>query len=244
MVSVERAAKYSDPRSTDEEGEAEIQGLEPETYMVVVHHPGYRSRYVWGIRLQPGDVAALDIELEPGSDEAVIGYSELTDFQLDWYSKHLRAMNEPLLCEGQSEARGESFRFLWLRSFDNPVLVQVEVHKDASGSVRAKITNGNGGYEPGEIVTDEKRELSTEEVDYLHTILKEADFWNMPTRINRTGMVGVDGSRWITEGRKGGQCHVVDRWSPDEPDEKYYKALGLTFLIDLAKLKLLYREVY
>jgi len=40
---------------------------------------------------------------------------------------------------------------------------------------------------------------------------------------------------------KNGDYHLVDRWSPDKGA---VHALGIIMLIDLAKLKLLYQEVY
>ena len=30
------------------------------------------------------------------------------------------------------------------------------------------------------------------------------------------GSVGLDGSQWILEGVRGGEYHVVDRWSPKD----------------------------
>ena len=42
-------------------------------------------------------------------------------------------------------------------------------------------------------------------------------------------------------GVKDGTYHVVDRWSPDKCE---VHSLGIMMLIDLAKLKLLYQEVY
>ncbi len=57
----------------------------------------------------------------------------------------------------------------------------------------------------------------------------------------KTDEIGVDGAQWIVEGIKDGRYKVVDRWSPEKGA---VRALGLTMLLDLAKLKLQYREVY
>src|SRR6266481_2721376 len=45
-------------------------------------------------------------------------------FNREWYSKHLRSMAEPSLSCG--EPRGESYRFLWLRTWGRPIAVRVE----------------------------------------------------------------------------------------------------------------------
>lgn len=49
-------------------------------------------------------------------------------FIIAWYSKHLRAMNEPLLFN-KKESK-QIFRFTWLRTFDNPVAIRIEKSQD------------------------------------------------------------------------------------------------------------------
>jgi hypothetical protein len=51
----------------------------------------------------------------------------------------------------------------------------------------------------------------------------------------------LDGAQWILEGVKNGKYQVTDRWSPEVGP---IRNLGIMMLIDLAKLKLLYEEVY
>ena len=43
---------------------------------------------------------------------------------------------------------------------------------------------------------------------------------------------GVDAAQWIFEGLKGGEYHIVDRWSPENGE---VHSLGIMMLIDLAK---------
>ena len=52
------------------------------------------------------------------------------------------------------------------------------------------------------------------------------DFWRMPT-LPLKGPPGLDGAQWIVEGRRGGDYHVVDRWTPREG---VYRDAGLAFL--------------
>jgi hypothetical protein len=72
--------------------------------------------------------------------------------------------------------------------------------------------------------------------------IDELKFWSLPTTFPADpNVVGVDGAEWIFEGVKNSKYHVVDRWSLEKGE---VHALGIMMLIDLAKLKLLYQDVY
>ncbi|MCL5287089.1 MAG: hypothetical protein M1453_03725 [Acidobacteria bacterium] len=158
------------------------------------------------------------------------------------YSKFLRVMNEPSLWELSKDQKSHSYRFLWLRTFDNPIAVRVIVNEDGTGTLVTKILSGQGGYDPGRLRTNRRRKLSTREVGHLLFILDERGFWSLPSEERLPeGTVQLDGAQWITEGVKGGAYHVVYRWSPETGRDR---AIGLEFLVNLAKLKLLYTEVY
>ena len=136
----------------------------------------------------------------------------LPDFDQDafrrrWYSSHLRAMAEPSLSCGVSP--GESYRFLWLRTFGRPIAVRVEIGR--SNTLTAVELDGAGGYQPGKISRRVQRQLSADEWKTLSDALKATDFWKMPGRDSDRGL---DGAQWIMEGRSGHDYHVVDRWSP------------------------------
>lgn len=128
-------------------------------------------------------------------------------FTVEWYSKHLTAMEEPSLASPGSGQEG--YRFLWLPSFQNSVAVRVwRSGNEALMSV--KRLDGAGGYEPGELVVNRVRPLSAREWDEFERLLGLACYWKLPTKARG----GLDGSRWILEGAKEGRYHVVDRWSP------------------------------
>ncbi len=166
-----------------------------------------------------------------------------SQFSIEWYSKHLLAMNEPSLFELSKDSQAHAYRFLWLRTFDPPVGVRVVIHADGSAEVITKVLSGQGGYEPGRLKKSTRRRLPKEYVKYeLQEIIEGAQFWNLPTREDvDPNFVGLDGARWIMEGVKGGKYHVVDRWSPEGGR---YKRLCTYFLIDLGRLRLLYEDVY
>src|SRR5262245_8575536 len=80
-------------------------------------------------------------------------------FHRTWYSTHLRAMAEPSLSCGDSS--GESYRFLWLRTFGRPIAVRVETGKPST--LTAVELDGAGGYQPGKISRRVQRQLSADE---------------------------------------------------------------------------------
>jgi hypothetical protein len=77
-------------------------------------------------------------------------------------------------------------------------------------------------------------------VDHFRQLLDMAEFWTAPTE-EENGTVGCDGAQWIMEGAKGGQYHVVDRWSPDEGP---YRKAALFLAINLGGLNPRSNDVY
>lgn len=127
----------------------------------------------------------------------------------EWYSKHLKAMNEPPFFS--LEGQGESYRFLWLRTFHHPITIRVW----QTGQERTlvfKELNGAGGYEPGKLIVDQSRQLTADEWEKFLTLLNRASFWQLPADSNDSGN---DGAQWILEGRKDGKNHLVDHWTPE-----------------------------
>src|SRR5215204_1130025 len=67
-------------------------------------------------------------------------------FRRDWYSNHLRAMEEVALTSLLDE--DESYRFLWLRSFHHPITIHVW-RTGVDQFIVVKEVSGAGGYKPG-----------------------------------------------------------------------------------------------
>lgn len=131
----------------------------------------------------------------------------IANFRLDWYSKQLIALKEPILNDSSPT---KVFRFTWLRSFHNPIAIRLENKKDQI-TVYWKVCDGKGGYEPGKLVTDKKKKLSLKEWTQFQQKIDSIDFWNIPTTDN--SILGLDGARWILEGKEFGKYHVEDKWS-------------------------------
>ena len=142
-------------------------------------------------------------------------FSERQDlgFRDEWYSKHLAAMGEPSLpALAQRDRDATVYRLLWLPSFHHPVCVRIE-RTGEGARLHAKVLDGKGGYEPGQIAIDRILTLDAEQWNHLDRLLQEAAFWEMPTQLEDDG--GCDGDQLIVEGVNGGKYHVVDRWEPD-----------------------------
>ena len=130
-----------------------------------------------------------------------------------WYSRHLTAMEEPSLLKAADNKKIEIFRFIWLRTFHPPFVFRLHVRADGSGSLTAKSASGSGGYDPGRLTLSKTLTLDAKRVQPFTSGLDKLGFWKLPTQDTRTGF---DGAQWVLEGVKGGQYHVIDRWSPED----------------------------
>lgn len=159
-------------------------------------------------------------------------------FKAGWYSTHLKALSEPSLLQLASKPSCESYRFVWLRTFHHPVVVRLDIRADGIGELTTKVSNGAGGYKPGQIIQNLSRPLTREQTNMFLARLGKDKFWELPSYENSGGN---DGSQWIIEGVKDGKYHVVDRWTPNEGP---VRELGLALALGLAELKIPKNEVY
>ncbi len=127
-------------------------------------------------------------------------------FHINWYAKHLKALKEPVLSDSLP---AKIFRFTWLRTFHNPIVIGLENNND-SITLYWKMCDGAGGYEPGNLIKDKKKQLSLIEWSQFLQKIDSLGFWNMKTTENE--IQGFDGAQWILEGKELGRYHVVDRW--------------------------------
>jgi hypothetical protein len=136
---------------------------------------------------------------------------DIDDFRQRWYSKQLRALQEPSLY--QRQGRGSPvYRFTWLRTFHHPVVIRIE-QSGSSMTIRAKAATGAGGYEPGKLFVNKKHRLSRARFSRIKKVWDDSGFWTSATNPKGTG--GCDGAQWIFEARDdNGSYHVIDRWCP------------------------------
>lgn len=190
-------------------------------YMTVPDIPEVNEASIPAAAVETSCYPGLSIELPASASSSyfpsgILSHNEHSDHSRgNWYSSHLKAMYEMSFYYSRYHSQdrwGESYRFLWLRSFHNPVAVRIW----ESGSERfinVKELDGAGGYEPGKLIRNHLRGLTADEWSEFKRRLDRSCYWQLP---NTEENFGLDGSQWILEGVKGGRYHVVDRWTPTE----------------------------
>jgi hypothetical protein len=136
----------------------------------------------------------------------------LDEHSSEWYSSHLRAAHEPSLVELAAFAPDRMhLRFLWLRSFDQPMIVRVDENNDGQAKITAMLLSGAGGYEPGQITKKLNRVLSATEWKKLKNLVAQSALASEPA----VGCdMGMDGAQWILEVVENGEYSFYERWSP------------------------------
>ncbi|HEO65817.1 MAG TPA: hypothetical protein ENI73_08095 [Spirochaetes bacterium] len=162
-------------------------------------------------------------------DESYFPKNKIGEFRAKWYSKHLRKANEPILYT-LTNKKTEIYRFTWLRTFHHPIMIRV-YQSGGKSFLIAKELSGAGGYDPGELKHNVKRQLLKKEWQNILEHVKKSSYWYLKTKID--DLLGFDGAKWIMEGVKKGKYHVVDRWSPEKGS---YRELCL-YLLKLSGLK-------
>ena len=138
----------------------------------------------------------------------------LTGLEVSWYSKHLAAAAETSLykaAQDPANAATKTYRFTWLRSFHEPVIIRVDEAPDGAMRLTAKRLTGKGGTEPGRVGVTVARALTVAESGKLRALIARGDLANL----NPADCVaGGDGAKWILESRVGGTYHFAHRWTP------------------------------
>jgi hypothetical protein len=155
-----------------------------------------------------------------------------------WAASELQHMGESLLLATPPDT--EVYRFTWLRSFHEPIVVRVE--RRGSKSSLIGVVGSPSSY-PKEIRKHVSRALSPLEWEAVQAHFVEAHFWP-PTPLHRYPgeAVCVDGAVWIFEGVRHGNYRALSM-SCDLERNPSFKAAGLR-LIELAGLMPPTDEIY
>jgi hypothetical protein len=126
----------------------------------------------------------------------------------------------------------EAYRFLWGRSFHDPVSVRIEGSKGGAKVIAVELIEAHSA-EPGTIRRRRERALSSGAWSQVQEAIRAANFWETPTQDDYREL---DGATWILEGYRGGVYHVVKRWGPSGPFrtacEAVLRASGFSFPAD------------
>ncbi|MCL2494365.1 MAG: prolyl oligopeptidase family serine peptidase [Oscillospiraceae bacterium] len=136
----------------------------------------------------------------------------ISPYSNEWYSRELAALDE----EALYGSKGHMYRFTSLPSFDNQVVVRIEVNIDGTANVHYKVgKHGAYMYGGGGISKSEKVVLGQKETKEFLALLDKAGYWNLPEEIEN---VGHGGYTVLIEGVKEGVYHIVERWVPETSD--------------------------
>ena len=133
-------------------------------------------------------------------------------FKVKWYSRHLIAMEEPSLLDDCNDPYIHIYRFLWLRTFHQPIGTRLQIRPQYKEVITLKVLSGQGGFDPGELCIQRAIEVNSDRVYSFLDAIDNLGFWELPG--SDPNRLGLDGSEWILEGVHAGRYHVVDRWSP------------------------------
>lgn len=135
------------------------------------------------------------------------------------------SINENYLDEEETCVDCETFRFLWARTFEHPVLIRFDKAKDAY-SITYKIGKGAAGYSPLGLKKQKTLRYSKNEWNYLIGLFSAEELDSLP---NNSYFPMTDGTSWIIEykSKKTYKAHYTN-W-PDERLKQFgYYLLELT----------------
>jgi len=160
-------------------------------------------------------------------------YPQLSESRARWYAGELRDLEEPSLRRGKITS-GPVYRFLLIPPFTPSLVIRLTVNPDGTGNLIAGLgTRRNKSRE----TTPRQQTLSVspEQVSKFLGLLREANFWSLPSaRYEETLVRVADGKVWLLEANKSGKYHVVDR-SDGLIEVNFSRACD--YLLELSPLK-------
>ncbi len=139
----------------------------------------------------------------------------------------LTDLKEPILDELEICEDCEIYRFTWLRTFDNPIIVRLERNAERY-KLTYKIGNGSAGYEPKGLKKSKSMTVSNEDWDYFSKLLNQTGFDTIP---NKYYFPMTDGASWILEHRTGFEYKGHETNDPQENFE-----ICCLYLLELANI--------
>ena len=210
---------------TDQNGSASVNDLSPGTYEIAAASSGFLTAKVSGITIASGTKREVLLKLEETPPNPV-NILSLQSLDPHTYDKLLETFKEPPLCKEGVKGRAQSYIFLWLPTFEHPIFMRVNVGQDGRGTLSTKTLSGEGGYDLGKLETTATRKLSRDEEVELFSTLADIGFWTLPASVKNPYELVLDGTTWVIEGVRDGQCHTVTRESSPLTDVFTHYFLG------------------
>ena len=179
-------------------------------------------------------LVACSKQKPPSDDNEKLEWQRLKAVQFYWegertrylegFTSTLKQMSEPVYWDAPSNSlSGHFYRFLWLRTFDRPVVVTVTFTDDGRAEVRSKVFSGQSGFGFGQI---EQEVTITNQSAAVAALITDLDRW-MPHVPEFNGDFGADGAMWMIDGVRDEKYYIVHRWSPESG---WVRDIGLRFL--------------
>jgi len=175
--------------------------------------------------------------------ESKIEKIEIDSSMISWISTNLFCSEEPILYNYY--LGHDIYRFLWLRSFDVPVVISLHKNGEKVWLVTKKLDKQpmNMDLPPeskmyfknknvdivSRLSLNQTKILTEKDWTEFEVLIQDCSFWT--TKPYKLSM-GIDGSDWIFEGHLRNKYWYVIKWSPEDS----YKTLG-EFLINKSGLK-------
>jgi hypothetical protein len=165
-------------------------------------------KILFTIGYRPSSVA-FDPQEVPADPSGAKYFEEapISDYEKEYLLPPLRAMREPDL----SEATEGSYRFLWVRAFDQPVSIRV-IGPPAAATLIGKVLSGSPYRQPAKLCLRVERRLTVRQYETIRSCFSTPEIWQWPEEDPRRIK---DGAVWVVEARQGGR-HLFGRsWSPE-----------------------------
>ena len=144
-----------------------------------------------------------------------------------WAAEALFSLKEPVLNTYLGE--GEFIRFVWLRAFENPVVIRVNKFNDTIYASIKELAIKSTESKATRIMKDTVITLGKSKWNELVTPINQSGFWN--ASYSDTSF-GKDGATWFLECRLNNQYKVIQRW-----DDGYLSSQALkSYLSPLVNL--------
>lgn len=131
----------------------------------------------------------------------------------------LSAFNERPLSKAPTDS---AVRIFYIPTFDHPFMIRHSI-SGKSGSNRAVVLSGKGGYDPGTICFESSSDSSLGQVTYRLSQLDKIGFWASPSAKADSGS---DGAVYLIEVVENGQYRGWKRWSPGHEEALNLFLLG------------------
>ena len=146
----------------------------------------------------------------------------INDSGKEWRTEFLARFQE-LPLEDFSYKADESYRLIWIPTFDSPTVIRVWRTDGEYFIVTKRLSRNKNNLEIGGIVFNQTRTISKSKWNDFVNLTNSGCFWKAPSFINE--IPETDGASWIFEGVSNGDYHIVDRSNPSDYMIEIYKNL-------------------